>query len=35
MEAVQLAMLLGGIDLNAQRLAHWTPPQEIDTVPES
>ena len=27
MEAAQLAMLLDGIDLNARRLARWTPPQ--------
>lgn len=26
MEATQLAMLLDGIDLNAKRLARWTPP---------
>jgi len=33
MEPAQLAMLLDGIDLNARRLARWTPPQErgIDT----
>jgi transposase len=34
MEAAQLAMLLDGIDLNARRLARWTPPGEIDTDPE-
>jgi transposase len=34
MEAAQLAMLLDGIDLNAKRLARWTPPPErIDTEP--
>ena len=27
MEAAQLAMLLDGIDLNARRLARWTPSQ--------
>ena len=33
MEPAQLAMLLDGIDLNARRLARWTPQQEkgIDT----
>lgn len=33
MEAAQLAMLLDGIDLNARRLARWTPSSErgIDT----
>jgi transposase len=33
MESAQLAMLLDGIDLNARRLARWTPPDEkgIDT----
>ncbi len=31
MEAAQLAMLLDGIDLNAKRLARWTPPGGIDT----
>jgi transposase len=33
MEPTQLAMLLDGIDLNARRLARWTPQQErgIDT----
>jgi len=30
MEAAQLAMLLDGIDLNAKRLARWTP-EGIDT----
>ena len=30
MEAAQLAMLLDGIDLNAKRLARWTP-GKIDT----
>ena len=28
MEPAQLAMLLDGIDLNARRLARWTPPHE-------
>jgi len=32
LEPAQLAMLLDGIDLNARRLAHWSPPtQGIDT----
>ena len=33
MEAAQLAMLLDGIDLNAKRLARWTPSSDkgIDT----
>jgi transposase len=33
MEPAQLAMLLDGIDLNARRLARWTPNDEkgIDT----
>jgi transposase len=33
MEAAQLAMLLDGIDLNARRLARWTPDSDkgIDT----
>ena len=35
MEAAQLAMLLDGIDLNASRLARWTPPEGIDTDPRS
>lgn len=35
MEAAQLAMLLDGIDLNAKRLARWTPPKGIDTDPGS
>ncbi len=35
MEPAQLAMLLDGIDLNARRLARWTPPSTkgIDTDP--
>ncbi len=35
MEPAQLAMLLDGIDLNAKRLARWTPPdtQGIDIDP--
>jgi transposase len=35
MEPAQLAMLLDGIDLNARRLARWTPQQRkgIDTDP--
>jgi transposase len=35
MDPAQLAMLLDGIDLNARRLARWTPNQEkrIDTDP--
>jgi transposase len=32
MEPAQLAMLLDGIDLNAKRLARWTPPG-IDSDP--
>lgn len=33
MEPAQLAMLLDGIDLNARRLARWTP-RGIDKTPE-
>ena len=34
MESAQLAMLLDGIDLNAKRLARWSPPPEgIDSEP--
>jgi transposase len=37
MEPAQLAMLLDGIDLNARRLARWTPSSEkgIDTARET
>jgi len=34
-EAAPLAILLDGIDLNAKRLARWSPPEGIDTVPRS